>query len=104
MKLRRKLALITFTFAFILTSAYAANAAKGDDPAPTAPAPLSGYGAVRVDRDFGAFSMDDSNQFGDDQAYNQSNGRTNRESDYQGHHWLPESYGLTGNYGHYSGN
>jgi hypothetical protein len=81
-----------------------ANAAKGDDLEPTAPAPLSGYGAVRVDRDFGAFGMDDVNQFGDDRAYNPSNGRTNREADYQANHWIPETYGLSGDYGYYSDN
>jgi len=25
---------------------------------------------------------------------------TNREADYQAHHWTPETYGLMGNYGY----
>jgi hypothetical protein len=55
-------------------------------------------GAVRVDRDFGAFHRDDSNQFGDDRAYD-SGSHANKEADYHRTHWMTESYGLGGNYG-----
>ena len=63
---------------------------------PTSP---STGGAVRVDRDFGAYSQDDVNLYGYDQAYNSSSGRKNRESDYQSTHWIPDTYGHMGNYG-----
>jgi hypothetical protein len=101
MKLRRKFAVIMFTLTFILASAYIASAGGSE---PNEPAPSSGYGAVRVDRDFGAFHKDDTDQFGDDRSYSSSAGRTNRESDYQAHHWVPETYGLMGDYGYDSGN
>ncbi len=102
MKMRSKFVIMMLAFAFVFASAYVAIAA-GNDQEPAAPKP-AGFGAVRVDRDFGAFTMNDSNQFGDDQAYNSSQGLANRESDYQAHHWVPETYGHMGNYGYYSGN
>ena len=54
--------------------------------------------AQNVDRDFGVYHKNDANQFGDDRAYNASNGRSNREADYQAKHWVPETYGLMGDY------
>jgi hypothetical protein len=102
MKLGGKFIVIMVALGFIFASAYVAKAAA-DDREPTAPAPAS-FGAVRVDRDFGAFHKDDSNQFGDDRAYNSSQGLVNRESDYQAHHWIPDTYGQMGNYGYDSGN
>jgi hypothetical protein len=65
---------------------------------PGVPIPSSPGGAVRVDRDFGAYSRSDSSQFGDDRAYNSAAGRRNRESDYQSRHWNPDSYGQMGDY------
>jgi hypothetical protein len=55
-------------------------------------------GAVRVNRDFGAYTKDDLNQFGDDRAYNSSAGLSNREADFKATHWIPETCGLMGDY------
>ncbi len=127
MKVRGKLGVIMLALAFILGSAYIGNAGiAGSVDQPTAQGqdrkvysdnqilkviPVvswsepgqptsSGHGPMRVDRDFGAFHKDDLNQFGDDRAYDSSDGHTNREADYQAHHWTPETYGLMGNYGY----
>jgi len=128
MKLRGKLGVSLLVLAFILALAYIANAGMGgsvDDrseqatngkvssdnentkaaPAasqsqPGGPATTNGNGTMRVDRDFGAYHQDDSNQFGDDLAYDSSDGRKNREADYQSHHWTPETHGQMGDYGH----
>ncbi len=59
-----------------------------------------GRGAMRVDRDFGADHLDDTNQFGDDLASDSSEGFTDRETDHKAQHWTPGSYGLMGNYSH----
>jgi len=101
MKFRGKFTVIILAFAFIVASAYIANAQQAS---PSEPAVAPGNGAVRVDRDFGSFHKDDQNQFGDDRAYNSSEGHANRESDYQSHHWTPNTYGLMGNYGYDSNN
>jgi len=63
MKFRGKFTVIILAFAFIVASAYIANAQQAS---PSEPAVAPGNGAVRVDRDFGAFHKDDQNQFGDD--------------------------------------
>jgi len=68
--------------------------------APTSPSVRRG--ATRLDRDFAEDELDDVNQFGDDRADDSADGRSNREADYQVHHWTPESYGLMGDYGRYS--
>ncbi len=120
MKLRGKLCVSLLVLAFILALAYIANAGMGgsvDERSEQAtngkvssgnvntnvvpgPAATNGSGAVRVDRDFGAYNQADSNQFGDDRAYDSSDGRKNREADYQSHHWTPETHGQMGDYGH----
>jgi hypothetical protein len=66
---------------------------------PGVPLPPQQGGAVRVNRDFAQDHINDPNVFGDDWALNSSDGRTNREADYQAHHWTPETYGLMGDYG-----
>lgn len=127
MKLRGKLGVSLLVLAFILALAYIANAGMGgsvDDrseqatngkvssdnentkaaPAasqsqPGGPATTNGNGTMRVDRDFGAYHQDDSNQFGDDRAYDSSGRDPDRETDRQEHQWTPETYGLMGDYG-----
>jgi hypothetical protein len=60
---------------------------------------VNSHGAVRVDRDLEAVHSEDANQFGGDEAYRSTTGRTNKESDSQAHRWNPESYGQMGSYG-----
>jgi hypothetical protein len=130
MKMTRNLAVIMFVLTFALTSTYIVKAAaaggwdrqtaqdangklSGDNSnvkivpvvswsEPGVPISPSGRAATRLDRDFAEDHLDDVNQFGDDWAYDSANGRTNREADYQAHHWTPETYGLMGDYGRYS--
>jgi len=52
---------------------------------------------MRVDRDLGAFHKDDVNQFGDDRAYSGPNG-TDRDADFRAYNFVPDTYGLQGNY------
>ena len=57
--------------------------------------------AMNVSRDFGSFTMEDTNQFGDDRAYSSPLG-TDRDADSQLFIWTPDSYGLKGTYGYFS--
>jgi hypothetical protein len=128
MEVRGRSGVIMLSLVFIFALAYVAKAGLGGDPdrqtaqgangavfsgsrnlrvipvvswsEPGEAISPSHNGSARVDRDFGAFHKDDTNQFGDDRSYNSSEGRTNRESDYQAHHWIPETYGLMGDYGY----
>ena len=127
MKLTGKFSVIILALTFILASAYIANAAgmgTGTDQANARDGNVGvasnnpgntvsesalykeydSYGTIRVDRDFGAFHRDDTNQFGDDRAYESANGHKTREADYHLHHWTPETYGLRGSYGRDSNN
>jgi hypothetical protein len=57
---------------------------------------------MRVDRDLGYLHKNDVNQFGDDRAYNGLNG-TDRDADFRAHNFVPETYGLMGDYSYDSG-
>lgn len=61
------------------------------------------HGAMRVDRDLGAFHKNDSIQFGLDQAYTSARG-TDRDADYRADHFVPNTYGLMGDYWYDSNN
>jgi hypothetical protein len=42
--------------------------------------------------------QEETDQFGDDEAHQSTDRRHNRESDSQAHGWVPNSYGLMGDY------
>ena len=80
MKLKGKFAVILVALAFILGSACIALAGGGMDQQ-TGQATVSGSnqnvnssGAMRVDKDLYPFHYGDTNQFGDDEAYNSISG------------------------------
>jgi len=110
MRLRGKFGLAVL-LSVILLSAYAAgatamgaaadqqNAQAGNSQIAGGSRDVNSSGAMRVDRDVEAAHSQDSNQYGDDEAYSSVKGRTNKESDAQAHHWNPESYGQMGSYG-----
>ena len=111
MRLIQRLGVIMLALAFIPASAHFAVAGMAGEPdwnvkiipvvswsEPGVPIPHNSGGAVRVDRDFGAYHKNDTNQFGDDRAYDSAHGRPNSEADYQTHYWTPETYGLMGDY------
>jgi hypothetical protein len=113
MNLKTELGVVMLALTFVLASAYIASASVAGATdrdlkivpvvswsEPGTPIPSHRGGAVRVDRDFGAYHKNDLNQFGDDRAYDAANGRSNREADYQAHYWTPETYGLMGDYGY----
>jgi hypothetical protein len=111
MKLKGKFGVITLAFTLMLASACIANAAGtiGGGDGQNAQATnsqiardsqdVNSSGAARVDRDLEASHQDDVDQYGGDGAYKATTGRTNKETDSRAHHWVPESYGLTGSYG-----
>jgi hypothetical protein len=53
--------------------------------------------ATNLNRDLGAFHRNDVNQFGDDRAYSSMNG-TDRDADFRAHNFVPNTYGLQGDY------
>jgi hypothetical protein len=55
---------------------------------------------MRVDRDFGEFYRHDANRFGDDRAYTSTSGGTDRDADFRLFNWVPDTYGLGGDYGY----
>ena len=66
-------------------------------------APVRASGTqMDVSRDFGIYTIDDVNRFGDDRAYSSQLG-TDKDADAQLFTWTPESYGLKGSFGYYSG-
>jgi hypothetical protein len=54
--------------------------------------------SMGVDRDLGAFHMNDANQFGVDTAYNLP-GHPDIDADARASFFAPQTYGLQGNYG-----
>ncbi len=50
-----------------------------------------------VDRDLGSFHKNDVNQFGDDRAYSSASG-TDRDADFRAYNFVPNTYGLQGDY------
>jgi len=111
MKLRGRFGVVMLTLAAILVWSCGANASgmvKGGEQQGAQAGnsqiirdnqDVNSSGAMRVDRDLQAAHNQDSDQFGGDEAYKSTTGRINKEADNQKHHWAPESYGLTGNYG-----
>ena len=83
MKLRAKFGVVMLALTFILASAYIADAGGGTDQQTVqhTDKEVSGYsrninsgGAMRVDKDLYPFHYGDTNQFGDDEAYNSMSG------------------------------
>jgi hypothetical protein len=94
---------MALALAFVMGGYPVANAAQGD----TGSFMLAGWSDItrnqmRVDRDLGAFHKDDVNQFGDDRAYSGANG-TDRDADFRAYNFVPETYGLMGDYSYDSG-
>ncbi len=58
---------------------------------------------TRVDRDYGFRHKDDTNQFGDDRALTSARRGSDKDADNYLNKWVPETYGLGGNYGYDSG-
>ncbi len=112
MKLRAKFGVIVVALTFVLGLAYIAHAGSGTDQqvgqstdkaVSSNSRNVNSRGAVRVDRDFGERHKWDTNQFGDDRAYTSARSGTSRDADKWVNKWHPETYGLQGDYGYYSG-
>ncbi len=56
-----------------------------------------------VNRDLGVFHIYDSNSFGDDRAASSLPGAVDRDTDARINSFVPQTYGLMGNYGRLSG-
>jgi hypothetical protein len=123
MNLKEKISVIMLALIFMVASAYVFGAGAGEKTVrqlaagsyenvkivpvaswsePGTPLGPTVTGGRRVNRDLGAYTKDDTNQFGDDRAYNSSqrgNDRdADRQADYKASHWTPETYGLMGDY------
>jgi len=95
---------MALAFAFVMGACAVAHAAQTD---------TTGFVCVNwftdlsknqmsVDRDLGEYHKNDVDQFGDDRAYNSLNG-TDRDADFRAHNFVPETYGLMGDYSYDSG-
>jgi hypothetical protein len=93
---------IALAFAFVMGGGTVAHAAQGGDYLLVNWFSDLSKNQMRVDRDLGAFHKNDVNQFGDDRAYTGSNG-TDRDADFRAYNFVPETYGLMGDYGYDSG-
>ena len=58
---------------------------------------------MRVDRDLGIFHTSDAVVFGDDRALNSASGVIDRDAESMQGRFVPDTYGLMGNYGRISG-
>jgi hypothetical protein len=83
MKLRAKFGVIMLALTFVLASAYIADAGDGTDQQTVKHTykevsgddrDVNSSGAMRVDKDLYPFHYGDTNQFGDDEAYNSISG------------------------------
>jgi hypothetical protein len=95
---------MALAFAFVMGAYSAANAADGGIGYYM---PVNWFSdlsknQMSVDRDLGAFHKNDVNQFGDDRAYTGPNG-SDRDADFRAYNFVPETYGLMGNYSYDSG-
>ena len=91
--MRKKLvSILVVAVFFVLAAAFGARAGDND---------WSAAGSqIRVDRDFGALHMNDTNRFGDDRASSSTFGGTDRDADFRLFHWVPNTYGIMGDYGY----
>jgi hypothetical protein len=68
-----------------------------------------GFGAyaqaqqISVDRDFGPLHRTDVNRFGDDRAVTSTSRGTDRDADFRMFNFVPNTYGLMGDYSYDSG-
>jgi hypothetical protein len=57
---------------------------------------------INVAKDLGEFHKNDTNQFGDDRAATNVNG-SNKDADFRAYNFVPDTYGLMGDYSRDSG-
>lgn len=93
---------MALALAFVMGGYPVSHAAQGSTGNFTPVNWFSDRNQMRVDRDLGAFHKDDVNQFGDDRAYSGLNG-TDRDADFRAYNFVPETYGLMGDYSYFSG-
>ena len=85
------LSIFALSVFFVMAIAFGARAQENQFSSPN---------QFRVDRDFGSFTMHDSNRFGDDRAYSSTYGGSDRDADFRFYRWVPNTYGLQGDYGY----
>ena len=98
------------SFSLIATALMLAFVLGGSAPAHAARSDVAGYVLVNscatdrsgVDCDLGEYHKNDVNQFGDDRAYSGFHD-SDRDADFRAHNFVPETYGLMGDYSYDSG-